>query len=250
MRKIIYLVLSIGFFSLFSCADNGTQLVLEKYVNDENKKLPMYVDQYTTYDSIVCDANKKTVIMYHTVERDYVAENLKIRDNELVKHLTINLMKNNPQMLVFMTSLEELKYSLVLNYCKKNGEEVTKLVIEPDEFRSKGNPEQMEKIKKEQMENDCNSAKSMCPYKIDEHTILKDLSLDYDNKKLIYFYELHDLEITQKEIYKEMLRLKVKKVVDGPSLRLYKDIDMTFIYQYVLENDTTEIVFTPKDYSK
>ena len=250
MRKILYFIIGLGILSLYSCADKSTQLALEKYVKDENDKLPKHVDQFTIYDSIVCDARTKTVTMYYLVERDYVADNLKNRDEELVKQLTIGYMRKQPQLSFFLTLLEESNYSLVeLNY-KKNGEEVNRIVYNPDEYSRLGNPEQMEKIIKEQMENDCKTAKAMCPLTINENTIMKDVSLDYNNKQLVYFHELRGINDSEKETWKAYMRLKAKKVVDGPSLRIYKDANMTIIYRYVLENDTMEVVFTPNDYNK
>ena len=88
MRKLRFMVVGMGFLSLFSCTKTS-QYVVDKYVEEENKKLPISLTEYMSYDSIKCDKNDNNVIMYYALKNELIIEAVKSQDNEVTKRVLI-----------------------------------------------------------------------------------------------------------------------------------------------------------------
>ncbi len=69
MRKILYFIMGLGVLSFFSCTQNR-QSALEKFVEDANNELPMYINEHVLYDSIVLHEKEKNVIMCYSIDID------------------------------------------------------------------------------------------------------------------------------------------------------------------------------------
>ena len=63
MKQFNFMITGAMLLALFSCSKGG-QLVLEKYVEEQNKALPYSLDEDMSYDSIRCDNNEKIVTQY------------------------------------------------------------------------------------------------------------------------------------------------------------------------------------------
>jgi len=74
--------------------------------------------------------------------------------------------------------------------------------------------------------------------------------MDWEKLELTYMYDLHDIEIEDKEAAIENLRQAIKPTVLGPTMRLYRESDIAITYQYYLNGDTMNVRFTKEDYKE
>ncbi|GEM_PF-2422371 len=247
MKKFFYLAMGIEALSFLSCT-KSSQYLIEKFVEEGNKSLPISVDEFTSYDSIVCHESEKNVAMYYSIKGDLVVEGLKKQDDEILRRFYLASLKKEPKTQTFLKLMEESDYSLIIEVLTKESEVIKKFNIGREEYSQDIDASQMELDKTKQMENDINSVKAMCPATVDEYTTLKNVILDLNNLKLTYYYELHDLEIEDKELAISNLRQSIEPVLKGNAMKLYKDAQITITYHYETENDTLEVIFTPEDY--
>ncbi len=261
MRKIFYFIMGLGILSFFSCTQNK-QSALEKFVEDANNELPMYIDVnnelpmyinvHVTFDSIVLHEKEKNVIMYYSIgiDLDVLVESLKNYDTTAMKTMIITNFQNDSTMSPFLSMMDSANYSIGVEYRKRAGDVLKKFIITKEEYSKKIDPSQIENNRNTKMINEVNSLKSLCPVEFDEHTSLKDVSLDLDQKKLFYVYEVRNVTTADRNtiyLYENMNK-NIKNVVDGP-LELYKNANFTFIFHYVIDGDTMNFTCTPEDYN-
>lgn len=252
MRKILYFIMGLGILSFFSCTQNR-QSALEKFVEDANNELPMYINEHVLYDSIVLHEKEKNVIMCYSIDidLDMFVESLNNQDTTVMKTMMITYFQNDSTMSTFLSMMDSANYSIGVEYRNRAGDVLKKFIITKEEYSKKIDPSQIENNRNNQMINEVNSIKSICPVEFDEHTSWKDVSLDLDQKKLFYVYEVRNVSTADRNtiyLYENMNK-NIKKVVDGPSLELFKEANLTIIFHYVIDGDTMNFTYTPEDYN-
>ncbi len=165
--------------------------------------------------------------------------------------MMITYFQNDSTMSTFLSMMDSANYSIGVEYRNRAGDVLKKFIITKEEYSKKIDPSQIENNRNNQMINEVNSIKSICPIEFDEHTSWKDVSLDLDQKKLFYVYEVRNVSTADRNtiyLYENMNK-NIKKVVDGPSLELFKEANLTIIFQYVIDGDTMNFTYTPEDYN-
>ena len=249
MRKLRFMVVGMGFLSLFSCTKTS-QYVVDKYVEEENKKLPISLTEYMSYDSIKCDKNGNNVIMYYALKNELIIEAVKAQDNEVTKRVLISALQKDARSQMLLKVLEESGYALTVKQLTKEHEVVKEITITPEEFSQELDETQTKDDIKSKIDNEVESMIALCPAEIDEFTTLKNVAMDWEKLELTYMYDLHDIEIEDKEAAIENLRQAIKPTVLGPTMRLYRESDIAITYQYYLNGDTMNVRFTKEDYKE
>ena len=250
MRKILYFIMGLGVLSFFSCTQNR-QSALEKFVEDANNELPMYINEHVLYDSIVLHEKEKNVIMCYSIDidLDIFVESLNNQDTTVMKTMMITYFQNDSTMSTFLSMMDSANYSIGVEYRNRAGDVLKKFIITKEEYSKKIDPSQIENNRNNQMINEVNSVKSLCPIKFDERITWSDVLLDLDQKKIVYVYEIHDENISDKNVFYENMSQKMESIVSGPSLDLFKEANFTIVFQYVTESDTMNFTYTPEDYN-
>ncbi len=236
-----------GFLSLLSCTKTS-QYVVEKYVEEENKKLPISLTEYISYDSIRCDKDGNNVIMYYALKNDLVIEAIKNQDNEMTKRVLIGVLQKDARSQMLLKVLKESGYALTVKQLTKEHEVVIEITITPEEFSQELDETQTKDDIKNRINNEVENLNALCPAEIDEFTTAKNVAMDWDKLELTYTYDLHDIEIEDKEAAIENLRQAIKPTVLGPTMRLYRESGIAITYKYHLNGDTLIVNFTPEDY--
>lgn len=250
MRKILYFIMGLGVLSFFSCTQNR-QSALEKFVEDANNELPMYINEHVLYDSIVLHEKEKNVIMCYSIDidLDMFVESLNNQDTTVMKTMMITYFQNDSSMSTFLSMMDSANYSIGVEYRNRAGDVLKKFIITKEEYSKKIDPSQIENNRINQIINEVNSVKSLCPIKFDERITWSDVLLDLDQKKFVYVYEIHDENISDKNVFYENMSQKMESIVSGPSLDLFKEANFTIVFQYVTESDTMNFTYTPEDYN-
>lgn len=250
MRKILYFIMGLGVLSFFSCTQNR-QSALEKFVEDANNELPMYINEHVLYDSIVLHEKEKNVIMCYSIDidLDIFVESLNNQDTTVMKTMMITYFQNDSTMSTFLSMMDSANYSIGVEYRNRAGDVLKKFIITKEEYSKKIDPSQIENNRINQIINEVNSVKSLCPIKFDERITWSDVLLDLDQKKIVYVYEIHDENISDKNVFYENMSQKMESIVSGPSLDLFKEANFTIVFQYVTESDTMNFTYTPEDYN-
>lgn len=249
MRKLKFMAVGMGFLSLLSCTKTS-QYIVDKYVEEENKKLPISLTEYMSYDSIKCDKDGNNVIMYYSLKNDLIIEATKHQNDEMTKRILIGVLQKDERSQMLLSVLEESGYALTVKHLTKGHEVIKEITITPEEFSQELDETQAMDDIKNRINNEVESLIALCPAEVDEFTTLKDVSMDWEQKKLSYIYDLHDLEIEDKEVAKSNLRQSIMPTILGPTMRLYRESNITITYQYHLNGDTLTVDFTPEDYNK
>lgn len=252
MRKILYFIMGLGVLSFFSCTQSS-QYALEKFIESENVGLPLYVNEHVSYDSVVLHEKEGNVTMYYSIDNDLdvLVESIKNQDTTAMKNMMITSLQNDPVTRTFLLLMEKANYYMGVEYLNTKGEVIQKYTIGKEEYSKKFDPSQIENNRINQIINEVNSVKSICPVEFDEHTSWKDVSLDLDQKKLFYVYGVRNVSTADRNtiyLYENMNK-NIKNVVDGPSLELFKEANLTIIFQYVIDGDTMNFTYTPEDYN-
>ncbi len=247
MKKLKLLMIGIGFLSFLSCTQTS-QYVVEKYVDGENAKLPMVVSEVMTYDSIKCNKDENKVILYFAVSNDLVVKALKQMDIESSKKMMIDMLHKESETKALLNVVKQAEYSIVISYLTKESDKILEITLTPEEYGQEVDASQMENNIRDKINADLKTLKSICPQEVDQVTILKDVEMDWDNMKFTYIYQLHDIVIEDKEMAKESLREQLTPTVMGPAMVMFRQSNITIVYQYELEDDTLRVMFTPEDY--
>ena len=250
MRKILYFIMGLGILSFFSCTQSS-QYALEKFIESENVGLPLYVNEHVSYDSVVLHEKEGNVTMYYSIDNDLdvLVESIKNQDTTAMKNMMITSLQNDPVTRTFLLLMEKANYYMGVEYLNTKGEVIQKYTIGKEEYSKKIDSSQIENNRINQIINEVNSAKSLCPIKFDERITWSDVLLDLDQKKIVYVYEIHDENISDKNVFYENMSQKMESIVSGPSLDLFKEANFTIVFQYVTESDTMNFTYTPEDYN-
>lgn len=246
MKKLKLMMIGIGFLSFLSCTQTS-QYAVKKYVEDENAKLPIKVTEYESYDSIKCNGKENNVIMYYSVTSDLVAKSIKEQDSELAKKIFIDLIHKRPDLWVFIQMMKNADYSITVKYLTSEHAVVKEITVTPEEYGQEVDAAQAKINVKDKINDEVKSIKSLCPSDVDEYTILKDVEMDWEKMRFTYQYELHDVEIEDPNEFKDNMREHIRPIVLGPSLMLYRESNITIIYQYKVADDTIKILFMPEE---
>lgn len=247
MKNLKLMVIGLGFLSFLSCKQTS-QYAVEKYVEGENAKLPVDVTAYMSYDSIKCDKEGNKVVMYFAVFNDLVIKGLQQTDVESSKMVMIDMLQKDAKTQTLLSVVKEAGYSIAITYLTKESEKILDITIDPEEFDKKVDASQSENNLRNKIDADLKTIKSLCPRELDEVTILKDAEMDWDNMRFTYMYQLHDIEIEDKEMAKESLREQLMPTMLGPAMGVFRESNITVVYQYELADDTIRVVFMPEDY--
>ena len=246
MKNLKLMVIGLGFLSFLSCTQTS-QYAVGKYVEDENAKLPIQITESLTYDSIICNEKGNNVIMYYSVDDALVANGIKEQNSELAKKVVIDMLHKSPDTKVFIQIMKNADYSITLKYLTREQEVIKEITITPDEYGQEPDATQTEINVKDKINDEVKSIKSLCPADVDEYTILKDVEMDWENMRFTYQYELHDIEIEDQNEFKDNMRELIRPTILSPALTLYRESNITIIYQYKAGEDTIKILFMPEE---
>lgn len=247
MKKLKLMMIGIGFLSFLSCTQTS-QYVVDKYVESENAKLPTDVTEFMSYDSIKCNKDENKVILYFAVSNDFVIKTAQQADIESTKKVMIDMLQKDDKMKALLNVVKTADYSIVICYLTKESDKILEVTLTPEEYGQKAEASQSENNLRDKINSDIKTIKSLCPQELDQFTILKDVEMDWDKMELTYMYQLHDIEIEDKEMAKESLREQLAPTVMGPAMTMFRQSDITITYQYELGDDTMRVMFTPEDY--
>ncbi len=243
MRQLKFTIMGVILLTLLSCSKGG-QIVLEKYVEEQNKLLPYDLDEDMSYDSIICDKKAKIATQYFSIEGDLIIENLRNQDETACKNGLLIEYQKDPDLLAFLNILELADYSLRIVYTTSSGEPIKTLTWGREEYSKKIDAEEIKKIQKEQITDQVNSLKAACPSTIDDGITLKDVTLDWDSNELTYLYE-HTVE--DEAIGKDSLLSILRAGAMQTDLEDFKALGLTTKFKFIVKEDTLEIAITPDE---
>lgn len=246
MKQFNFMITGAMLLALFSCSKGG-QLVLEKYVEEQNKALPYSLDEDMSYDSIRCDNNEKIVTQYFSLEGeegDMSIESIRNQDEEACKRGLLIEYQKDPDLQSFLNILELSDYSLRLVYTTQSGKPIKTLTWNREEYSKKIDAEEIKEIQKRQITDQVNSLKATCPSEIDESTTLKDVSLDWDINEMTFLYDYKQEDTTMS---KDSLYSLFKQGAMQVDLEDFKALDLTTKFKYIVKEDTLVITITPDE---
>lgn len=243
MRQLKFTIMGVILLTLLSCSKGG-QIVLEKYVEEQNKLLPYDLDEDMSYDSIICDKKAKIATQYFSIEGDLIIENLRNQDETACKNGLLIEYQKDPDLLAFLNILELADYSLRIVYTTSSGEPIKTLTWGREEYSKKIDAEEIKKIQKEQITDEVNSMKATCPSELDETLTLMDVTLDWDINEITFLYKYNEGD---KPIDKDSLYSSLRRGAANVELEDFKALNLTTNFKYIFKEDTLAISITPDE---
>ncbi len=237
MRLFKYITIGVILLFLLSFT-NLRQAALEGYVEGMNTHYPKVVSEMTTVDSIKCQKESKMVVMYCT-SNDAQIEYLRNLGEEMTKKTIVTNFQSYPSSQEFLDLMASVKFSYRVEYRTKEGELAYKITIMPEDFNIKDDDKGTEE---ETLNRKIKALKETCPMKIDETLSLTDVAIDWTSQRITYTYELHDVEIEDKDAFIAEMEQGVagSKEIEG-----YKSLKLTTILRYINGEEAMDIVIKP-----